>query len=147
MEIAAALSSIKAGLELAKVAMEARDDTKIKDAMHDLNGRLYEAMSSALTMAEKSAALQSQLRTLESEKADLQSKLDERGLYNLHAIKPGVLVYASQPPDERGQPPEHYLCQSCYDKGIKSVLRFFAGRDYMGPQYQCTEDNKHTIYM
>lgn len=137
IEIGAALTSARALLGIATAAIEARDDAKLKAALIDLNAKLMDASLMALASVEKSAQLQAALHVAEREKAELQRQIDERGRYTLAKLseQSGAIAYASQPAKEGGDVVAHYLCQLCYDKGIKSILQ--ASEFYGGTNYEC----------
>lgn len=137
IEIGAALSSARALLNIATAAIEARDDAKLKAALIDLNSKLMDASLVALNTIGKSAELQAALHVAQREKADLQRQIDERSRYTLAKISEDreVFAYVSQPAQEGDDAPPHYLCQLCYDKGVKAVLQ---GGDFYGAKtYDC----------
>jgi hypothetical protein len=117
MEIAAALSGIKGAIEIAKAALDARDDAKAKAAIADMMGLLLEANTSALAMSSEARKLSADLDTAMRELRQLQERQREREKYELHEVARGRFVYRSQ------VEPAHYLCQNCFDTGVKSVLR------------------------
>ena len=144
IEIGAALTSARALLNMATAAIEARDDAKLKAALIDLNSKLMDASLVALNTIEKSAELQAALHVAQREKADLQRQIDERSRYTLAKISENrdVFAYASHPAQEGGDVPLHYLCQLCYDKGIKAVLQ---GGDFYGTSTYDCPNCKQTI--
>ena len=145
-ELNAALTGARTALGLAKVAIDARDHAKIQEALVEANAKLIDAMSAALASAEKAAALESQLRSLEREKADIERQLRERIQYALHELVPGAFVYASKPGMEGNEMPQHYICQPCFDKGIKSVFRFVRSDvELLDSRWVCPEGSGHNI--
>jgi hypothetical protein len=141
MEINTALASARLLLGLAKAGLDARDDAKVKAALADLQEKLYDATSAALSMAEKAAALQTALSDLQREKADLQAKALDRGKYRLEQLRPGAFALASKPADEGGEAPAHYLCQACDGEGFKAILQ--ASPD--GSLLRCPREPQHSI--
>jgi hypothetical protein len=121
LEFSAALSAARASLDLLKGAVAARDDAKIQAAIADMATRLTDATLAALSSAEKASSLQAQLQALQRDKEGLEAKLVERSMYELHEVRPGAFVYKLKA-QAQGENPPHYLCQHCYDKGIKSIL-------------------------
>jgi hypothetical protein len=117
MEITAALSGIKGAIDIAKVALDARDDSKAKAAINDMTGLLYEANASALAMSNEARKLSADLDSATRELREMKERQRERENYALHEIADGRFVYRSQ------GDPAHYLCQNCFDTGVKSVLR------------------------
>ena len=146
LEISGALAGARATVEAIKLGIEARDDAKVKAALVDLQAKLVEAMSTALSLVEKNAALQAALSEAQREKADIQRKVEERASYTLHEIAPGTFVYASQPGSGGRQEPQHYLCQACYDKGTKSILRRI-DQTTMGASWTCVQNSAHGFWI
>lgn len=95
-------------------------------------------------MAEKSVALQAALSEAQREKAEVERKLQERAMYRLEEISPGLLALASQPALDGNDEPKHYLCQACHAEGKKVVLRIVD--DGIGLSHNCPRDNKHSFY-
>jgi len=147
IEITGALTAARALAELAKVAIDARDDAKAKGAIADLQSKLFDATSAALAMAEKASALQTALSEAQREKGEIEAKLSDRASYALHEIRPGAFVYAAKAGgDGAADRPAHYLCQPCYDKGIKAILRFAPARPGANALYLCPEGgNPHAL--
>lgn len=141
LEISAAISAAKAAFDGLKTAVAARDDAKIQAALGDMGARLTEAVLSALDSAGRATALHSELEDVKRQRVELQSKLDERGRYVLHEIHRGGFVYSFAGPSDSGQGPAHYLCQNCYDKGVKSVLQL----SFRGDKLVCREVRDHSI--
>ena len=140
MDLVPALASIKACIELAVVAVEARDDARAKEAIGEMSRRLFDANLAALGMSERLLALRDQLDELVSQKRALEERLAHREKYVLRAIADGVFVRAYEPVD--GDPtPAHYQCQICFDRGESSVLQLAAVRQ----QLTCRIDSKHSI--
>lgn len=147
IEITAALTAARSLLQLASDALNARDDAKVRMALSELQSKLFDATSAALAMAEKASSLQSALSESEREKREVKATLEERGSYELHELEPGSFAYASKASAERPGVPQHYLCQPCYDKGIKAVLRFAPGGELMRNRWLCPEGGGvHTVH-
>lgn len=142
IEISAALASAGQILGIAKAGLDARDDAKVKAALTELQMKLFEATSAALAMAEKSAALQTALSEAQREKAELERKAEDRAMYRLHKLGAGAFAYASQPALDGNGPPQHYLCQPCYDKGVKTVLRLVQN-SWGGADWECAAEKAH----
>ena len=145
MEIGAALSSLSATLGLAKSALEARDEAKIKAALADFNEKHLALYTAALHLAEKLATAQTALGDLQREAAELRAQRDDRARYALYEVKPGHFAYRSTPSADRPNDPPHYLCQTCYDKGVKSVLHVIHDA-MLGTTFECLNDKQHTFY-
>mgnify|MGYP000184381863 CR=1 FL=1 len=146
IEIAAAFSGLKTAFELLKLGVAARDDGKIQAATLDMSARLLDAHQVALDMADRCGALQDRLHTAEAHARELERKADERRLYVLAPLGAGAFAYAAKDESGPGYRGQHYLCQPCYDQGIKAVLRHDAGAPQSpGRGYVCPHNGEHTI--
>jgi hypothetical protein len=141
--ISAAASAITVSKELAKAALGVRDFNEMAPVVAKLNEQLLKAQESLF-------GHQAQLLTLQQEHFETTEKLRkvekalaERGRYTLIELSPGNLVYTANvtPVDgdainpARAEPP-HHVCQPCFDKGTKAVLRrsvFYGAEDWTCP--------------
>jgi hypothetical protein len=115
MEIAAALSGLKGAIDLAKTAIDARDDAKAKEAISNMMGLLFEANSSALAMSTEARRISTELDAATRELRDLKHRQTERDQYVLDQIARGRYVYKYV--GDSSPTPAHYLCQNCFDGG------------------------------
>lgn len=147
MELMAAMSALSTALGIAKTAVEARDEAKINVALAEINTKQLALSMAALHLAESLSACQAAKSDLERENRDLVRELDDRKRYVLHALAPGRIAYRFAPlPDSLE--PEHYLCQLCYDQGIKSVMRLNEASEWTSRHYACAAagNNAHDLY-
>jgi hypothetical protein len=146
VDIVTAWESGKAMLDVVKLAIAARDDAKIQQALGEMAARMTEIAMSALAAAEKSGALHAQLLEANAEKAVLANRLAERAMYAMHEIRPGAFAYRLLDARPNGvQHPTHYLCQPCYDKGAKAVLRYQPQTLYLFGKWLCPHATGHAI--
>jgi len=111
-------------------------------------------LSQVITLQQTLMQLQSENHSLlnlkhEAEQLalELQAKLAERSRYELYELAPGKLVYAPKP-DANDAQPAHYLCQNCYDKGIKSVLRRIGPSAHDSQiSWMCAERGEHNLHI
>ena len=143
MTFASAIGSARAALDLIKLAVAARDDVKVQAALIDANTRLLELSMAALALSEKITALQSELAATQRDKAQIEAKLNDRASYTLHEVRSGAFVYAPKDASS-GEEPMHYLCQHCYDNGVKSILRSMDS-PMLGRSLECAIDPRHSI--
>jgi hypothetical protein len=150
LEISAALASVKATLDLTRVALDARDDAKAKAAIGDMSNRLSEAFVSGLAIAEKNLALMAQVADMDQQLRELQGRMAERDKYVLHEVAPGRFVYRFEPPvkasDSRAVP-THHLCQPCFDQGKKIVLQLATAGEWEPPALLCPAVVSHGIQL
>lgn len=144
MDIAAAISGASALLGIAKGAVAARDDAKAQQAITEVQLKLLEVSTAALALSQTNIALTDEIRLLKDEAHQSELKTREREGYALTEVCPGHYAYQSQPSEEGAAVPLHYLCQLCYDKGVKSVLRFHEAEGW-GKEWGCAENTTHSI--
>lgn len=145
MEIAAALSGIKGALDLAKMAIDSRDEAKAKEAISNMVGLLLEANTSALAMSGEARKLSIDLDTATRELRELKESQRQRDQYVLHQIGRGRYVYRFL--GDTSGTPVHYLCQNCFDGGVKSVLRLNPGYSSFSDEWVCANHEQHLIRM
>ena len=146
IDIATALASIQTTVDLIKAGIEARDQGKVRAAVADLSARYADLSMAALALSEKLRAVDASLAQLERENRELRKQLEERLAYKLYEVKPGLFCYRFEPSAD-SEEPAHYLCQPCYDKGVKSVMRQVR---FMGEseRLNCPSGQQaHTLYL
>lgn len=119
--IAGAQAAIKAALELAKGAMTATVDSKVKgrlidiqSAVLDIQAKLGDAQAERLELMESLADARSKLRAAQEVAAALKS-------YELEDQGDGKFLYRYK--GGEGSTPDHFACPSCYSNGKVSVLQ------------------------
>jgi hypothetical protein len=137
--ISVAATAITTAKELGKAAMGLRDFNQFAVAMSQINEQLLKAQDSLFTHNSQLSELQGQYFEATEKLRKLEEAIRERGRYSLFEICSGNFVYRVNVTPETsnmGNPstaePLHYLCQPCFDKGVKAVLgktRFMSGPD------------------
>lgn len=145
LEITTALSGTQSVLQLLQTAIQARDDARLRAALADLDVKLHALTVASLASAEKAAALEASLRAAERVQRELEVQLADRATYQLQEIRPGAFAYAPKPEHEGPQLPQHYVCQPCYDKGVKAVLRYEPGGEWATGKWTCPHALSHNI--
>lgn len=124
MELAGAISSALALLQGAEIAIKARDDAKAQHAIAEAQGKLVELSTAALSIAEKNMSLLAEMRELQEKLSSLSLKTDERDEYEITDVCFGIQAYQPRQPEDGSKREHHYLCQPCFDKGVKAMLRY-----------------------
>jgi len=127
--IATAASSLGLAKDLAKAAIGVRDFNAQATTIAQMNEQILKAQDALLTHSINMHELQQKyFETLEKLRA-MEKLIAERGRYSLFEVSKGVFVYRVIPGEHVGHDgnpippePEHYVCQPCFDKGVKSVL-------------------------
>ena len=122
-DLTSALSSAMHLIGLARIAIDARDSAKAKGALMELTQKLNDVSISALASTEKAMSLQWALNEALEEARKLKARAEERERYSLAEVCPGSWAYASLATQEGAGTPAQFLCQPCFDKGVKRILR------------------------
>ena len=126
------VSTLQSAYSLAKDIADLNDAHAVKVQIGELQTQILSAQESALRSQESEAALARQVHELEQRVAQMETWDVEKKRYKLTELPPGVFVYALQKNAEGGEP-MHYLCETCFNKGHKSVLHnrgHFNGLDH-----------------
>ncbi len=122
-EIAAAITSAKTALDLAKAAQQLSDLNKVSAAVSEVYAKLMDATAVALVSQEKQSTLSNRVAELEDQLRqveDFETQLQRYKLYEFAETK--ALVYALQPGMENDEP-LHYLCATCVGDRKKTILQ------------------------
>jgi cell division protein FtsB len=123
--VSAAMSAITSAKTFGQSLLELRDFSQTAGIVSQLNGELLKAQESLFNLSTQLNQLQQEHHDTERQLRDAQDRLAERGRYELFELSDGVFVYRSSQgnsADGTGEP-VHCLCQPCFDKGTKAVLR------------------------
>lgn len=115
-------TNLKTAADIAKAMMGLRDASLIQGKVIELQSVILAAQSSALAAQSQQMSALDKIRQLEKEVATLKAWGHEKQRYELKSPAPGFLVYMLKP-EERGTEPPHWLCQTCYEQGNKSMLQ------------------------
>jgi hypothetical protein len=128
--ISVAVSSLKTAKEIGQAALAFRDFNQTAGAITQINEQLLKAQDGLFAHNSQLMELQQKYFEATEELRKLKEALAERGRYSLFQLSQGVIVYRvnvtpqdSGATDPSAAQPMHYLCQPCFDKGIKSVLQ------------------------
>ena len=134
-EIAAAISSSKTALDIAKAMIGLRDAEAMRGKTIELQGVILEFLNKAIEAREAQSAQLDSIRALETEIAHLKAWDGEKQNYELKQLWREGMAYMLKP-DARGAEPPHWLCPNCFSESKK---RFFqpisSGSD---SKYSCT---------
>lgn len=143
IEILQGLTSLKACIDMLKTANASRDDRMIQSATDELIQRHSDLTLSFAKLTAENSQLILANTALEKEMATLRVKLDEKANYALYEIEPGRFCYRYEPANG-SVTPNHYLCQPCYEKGLRSILRDHRSSGGMG--LECVENKAHFVW-
>lgn len=132
--ISSAGQAFAAMRQIISAAIDVRDATRLATLKADLLAKLVEAQTATLELVEKLAASERAKLALEARLREIEEAERHRERYLLHDVGRGAFVYRLRDGVEPAEP-THYLCQPCYDKGVKAVLEH--NDSVVGPTETC----------
>ena len=124
LAIAGMLQSFRAITDLGKALLSMRDAALIREKVIELNGEILSAQQSAFAAQADQFALRDRIRELEKEIADSKAWDAEKEKYELAKPSPYSDVFAYVLKEDSGtSEPRHYICPTCYEDRIKSILQ------------------------
>jgi hypothetical protein len=136
-EISAALTSLRAALDITKAMIGLRDAEAFRSKSIELQGLILESLDKAINSREAYSAQLDRIRALEAEVTSLKDWNADKQNYELKPIGGGAVAYMLKP-DKRGSEPPHWLCPTCFAKSQKSFLNPTGASIYSGSSiYKC----------
>ena len=121
-EIAAAITSVRASLDIVKAMAGLRDDEAFRTKSIELHTTILEALEKSIEAREAYSAQLDRICKLEEEVTGLKAWGAEKEKYELKTVGYSSMAYMLKP-DARGPEPPHWLCPNCYQKGQKSFFQ------------------------
>jgi len=121
-EIAAAVTGMRAALDITKAMVGLRDAEAFRAKSIELQAVVLDAFDKAIEAREAYSAQADRISALETEVADLKAWDTEKQHYELKSIGHGAVARILKP-DARGTEPPHWLCPSCFEQSKKSFLQ------------------------
>lgn len=132
-EILAFATAVSHVTNIAKAAIQARDESKRNEALTELNGALAELTVRHLEIAQKQQALLEQNEDLKNKIVAYDKWEQEKTRYRLENVGAGAIVRSLNPAHAAGEP-LHWLCPHCYESRKKGFFQSH-GRTYN--HYKC----------
>lgn len=120
--VSALFGSLNTATEIVKSFVGLRDTAMIQGKVIELQTVILSAQSSAFAANATQTALLDQVRHLETQVASLKTWEAEKQRYQLQEMGRGAFAYVLKAEASGGQP-LHALCQTCYERGAKSLLQ------------------------
>lgn len=143
-EIGLLISTLTGAKQLAQAALDLRDFNAQAAAIANINGELLKAQDQLFVHQSQLLQLQEQHFEAREELRKLKEAQSERQRYALFDLGNGQFVYRVNVAPEQsgasepgGAEPLHYLCQPCFDGGVKSVLQAVWTGTLMKGQHRC----------
>jgi hypothetical protein len=136
-EIAAAVTSVNALLNVAKAMVGLRDAETFRARAIEFEGLILDSLTKAVQATEVQATQLDEIRALKAEVADLKAWGSEKEQYELKPVGYGAVAYMLKP-EARGPKPPHWLCPNCYTQGKKGFIQPSGGTSGRATLYACT---------
>jgi hypothetical protein len=114
-------SPLKAASETVQGLVNVRDQIKLGDTVIKLQAQILSAQQGASSAQSREMEMTEEIRSLKARVAELETWETEKTRYALDKLPPGVFVLSLKP-DMAGTEPAHSICQTCYQRGKKSIL-------------------------
>lgn len=128
-ETSALISSLATIKDLGSALFRERDQLKAAAIEIDLTDKVIQAQAQLSQMLAAAIDKDQTIQVLRDQVRALEQAQNERDRYVLHRLGDGsegdYFVYKLRAPadlKERADEPEHFVCQTCFDAGKKSVL-------------------------
>ena len=121
-EIAAAITSSKAALDIAKAMVGLRDAEAMRTKTIELQGLILEFINKAIEVREAQSAQLNAISALEAEITRLKAWDAEKQQYELKPAGHGGVAFMLKPEARGGKAP-HWLCPTCFEAGKKSFFQ------------------------
>jgi hypothetical protein len=115
------MSPLHAAGDVAKGLVDIRDTVKFGEAVIKLQTQILSARQGALAAQVRETQMADEIRGLKEQMAKMEAWESQKDRYRLEKLPPGVFVYTLKPEMAGGEPP-HQICQTCYQRGKKSIL-------------------------
>lgn len=121
MEVGTALTSLKAAIDIAKVAKNFNSQTEINLAITDILDELLNAKEASLNDKERIERLSARVTELQKQLAKKEDWQSEKKRYILTKSDYGAYTYNLNADHADGEV-EHRLCATCFENEKKSIL-------------------------
>ncbi|EME8469681.1 hypothetical protein ISO79_03210 [Morganella morganii subsp. morganii] len=121
-EIVASMSAVRESLNLLKVINEAKNETELRNATFELQRKLQDIQMDNLRLIDLVYESKARITELEKEinnKISFESKVEG---YSPYTFESGTFTYINNSAIDGSDAPR-YLCASCYEKSIVSILQ------------------------
>jgi hypothetical protein len=121
-EIAAAITSFRMSLDIAKAMVGLRDEETFRAKAIELQTVITDALEKSIDAREAYAAQLDRVHALEAEMAQMKGWDAEKQRYELKSIGTGAVAYVLKPKARAAEAP-HWLCPTCFEHGKKSFFQ------------------------
>ena len=120
-EIAALGSSLATAGQITRGLIELKSLSEVQGKTIELQQIIMQAQSQVMSAQAREAELLKRIAELEGRLDKVADWEQERQRYELKQIDNGAFAYVLRP-DKQGDEPQHWLCTTCFERGVKSFL-------------------------
>lgn len=120
-DMAALVGTAKTAVDMALGMSKLKDQAEFSARALEMHAHLVSLLAELARASLAQHVAQDEARDLRKQLDDLRDTLRDLERYKLDTPFAGAVVYALDEAQSKGEPP-HYLCATCYTKGIKSIL-------------------------
>jgi len=121
VEIVAFVTAMGHATNILKAAIDARDESKRREALAELNSAFADVQARHLAIIQNQLTLLEEKEALKKQIADYDKWEEESARYALGEIAPGFVAYVLKLDHAPGEP-AHWLCATCYKDRQTSIL-------------------------
>ena len=121
-EIVAFVTAVGHATNILKTAIDARDESKRREALSELTSAMAEISARQLAVTQNQQSLLQENEALKKKIEAYDKWEQEKERYALQSVGSGGFVYALKPAHDASDPP-HWLCTNCYKDRHKSILQ------------------------
>jgi hypothetical protein len=138
------MAPLHAASDAATGLVKIRDTVKFGEAVINLQGQIVAALRAASAAQQRETEMAGEISALKDQLTKMEAWEAEKQRYQLVQLPPSIFVYELKPESAAGEP-KHYICQTCYQRGKKSILH--GGEENSGVHLlQCHECGaKHQV--
>ncbi|CAN7315162.1 hypothetical protein [Acidovorax delafieldii] len=122
-QVAGAIGSLKAAVDIAKAVMGAKIDFEVKEKVFAIQQSLLDAQQAMFSMQEALAEANKRTRQAENALQAANNWDQEKGRYKLFTPYTGAVVFGLKESAAQGEVP-HYICTNCFEQRVKSILSY-----------------------
>jgi hypothetical protein len=146
VELNSVIAAFTAAKDLGLALVSERDRHKAAAIQIEFTEKIVQAQANLLQVLGIATEQAEALRTARERVGELEAGQREAQRYQLVEVVAGRGIYAyrlrpASELDERRDEPVHFLCQPCFDRGIKSVLQ----RSLNGNSLVCSGSEAHRL--
>ena len=121
-ELQAAFTATKTALGMASAIQKLSTDTRINEAVIEIQRGILEAQGSVMEANDRIGELAAEKDKIQKELIEIQDWTVDAARYEMTEVVSGIIFYKLKA-GQAGSEPSHYLCPNCFMNRKKSLLQ------------------------